>query len=94
MYCDFRDKSILKEWQKSVFLTQPVVRVIDLSLVETAAKSLQTELQHSKSQEDAWNNSSLELIRASDVCPWRFLQPGYRLCKSGGIIVLPNVSYT
>ncbi|XP_053493213.1 peroxisomal acyl-coenzyme A oxidase 1 isoform X3 [Ictalurus furcatus] len=37
------------------------------NLVETAAKSLQTELQHSKSQEDAWNNSSLELIRASDA---------------------------
>ncbi|GAA6098663.1 peroxisomal acyl-coenzyme A oxidase 1 isoform X2 [Tachysurus ichikawai] len=36
-------------------------------LVETAAKSLQTELQRSKSQEDAWNNSSLELLRASDA---------------------------
>ncbi|XP_053354296.1 peroxisomal acyl-coenzyme A oxidase 1 isoform X3 [Clarias gariepinus] len=36
-------------------------------LVETAAKSLQTELQRNKSQEDAWNNSSLELIRASDA---------------------------
>lgn len=48
--------------------------IFDLSLVETAAKSLQTELQHSKSQEDAWNNSSLELLRASDVRLWRFLQ--------------------
>ncbi|KAI5613573.1 peroxisomal acyl-coenzyme A oxidase 1 isoform X1, partial [Silurus asotus] len=37
------------------------------NLVETAAKSLQTELQRSKSQDDAWNNSSLELIRASDA---------------------------
>ncbi|KAB5584460.1 hypothetical protein PHYPO_G00107780 [Pangasianodon hypophthalmus] len=37
------------------------------NLVETAAKSLQTELQRSKSQEDAWNNSSLELVRASDA---------------------------
>ncbi|KAF5897773.1 peroxisomal acyl-coenzyme A oxidase 1 isoform X2, partial [Clarias magur] len=36
-------------------------------LVETAAKSLQTDLQRNKSQEDAWNNSSLELIRASDA---------------------------
>lgn len=42
--------------------------------METAAKSLQTELQHSKSQEDAWNNSSLELLRASDVRLWHFLQ--------------------
>ncbi|XP_066519533.1 peroxisomal acyl-coenzyme A oxidase 1 isoform X2 [Hoplias malabaricus] len=36
-------------------------------LVEMAAKSLQGELQRSKSQEDAWNNSSIELIRASDA---------------------------
>ncbi|KAI4894851.1 hypothetical protein NFI96_018297, partial [Prochilodus magdalenae] len=36
-------------------------------LVEVAAKSLQAELQRSRSQEDAWNNSSLELVRASDV---------------------------
>ncbi|TSK62587.1 Peroxisomal acyl-coenzyme A oxidase 1 [Bagarius yarrelli] len=36
-------------------------------LVETAAKSLQNELTRSKSQEDAWNNSSLELLRASDA---------------------------
>ncbi|KAF4080081.1 hypothetical protein AMELA_G00166270 [Ameiurus melas] len=37
------------------------------NLVETAMKSLQTELQRSTSQEDAWNNSSIELIRASDA---------------------------
>ncbi|XP_060774936.1 peroxisomal acyl-coenzyme A oxidase 1 isoform X2 [Neoarius graeffei] len=37
------------------------------NLVETAVKSLQTDLQYSKSQEDAWNNNSFELIRASDA---------------------------
>lgn len=36
-------------------------------LVEMAAKNLQAELQHSKSNEDAWNNSSIDLVRASDV---------------------------
>lgn len=36
-------------------------------LVETAAENLQVELQHSKSNEDAWNNSSIDLVRASDV---------------------------
>lgn len=36
-------------------------------LVEIAAKNLQAELQHSKSNEDAWNNSSIDLVRASDV---------------------------
>uniref|UniRef100_A0A3B4ENI7 Acyl-coenzyme A oxidase n=1 Tax=Pygocentrus nattereri TaxID=42514 RepID=A0A3B4ENI7_PYGNA len=36
-------------------------------LVEVAAKSLQGELQRSISQEDAWNNSSIELVRASDA---------------------------
>ncbi|XP_051568021.1 peroxisomal acyl-coenzyme A oxidase 1 isoform X2 [Myxocyprinus asiaticus] len=36
-------------------------------LVEMAAKSLQMELQHSKSNEDAWNNTSIELVRASDA---------------------------
>lgn len=37
------------------------------SLVEMAAKSIQQELQRRKSQEDAWNNSSIDLVRASDV---------------------------
>lgn len=37
------------------------------SLVEMAAKSIQQELQKRKSQEDAWNNSSIDLVRASDV---------------------------
>lgn len=37
------------------------------SLVELAAKSIQLELQCRKSQEDAWNNSSIDLVRASDV---------------------------
>lgn len=37
------------------------------SLVELAAKSIQQELQYRKSQEDAWNNSSIDLVRASDV---------------------------
>lgn len=32
-----------------------------------AAKSIQQELQHRKSQEDAWNNSAIDLVRASDV---------------------------
>ncbi|XP_077055234.1 peroxisomal acyl-coenzyme A oxidase 1 isoform X3 [Siphateles boraxobius] len=36
-------------------------------LVEMAAKNLQAELQHSKSNEDAWNNSSIDLVRASDA---------------------------
>ncbi|XP_059196333.1 peroxisomal acyl-coenzyme A oxidase 1 isoform X3 [Centropristis striata] len=36
-------------------------------LVELAAKSIQQELQHRKSQEDAWNNSSVDLVRASDA---------------------------
>uniref|UniRef100_A0A8B9KZA2 Acyl-coenzyme A oxidase n=1 Tax=Astyanax mexicanus TaxID=7994 RepID=A0A8B9KZA2_ASTMX len=36
-------------------------------LVEMAAKGLQGELQRSKSQEDAWNNCSIELVRASDA---------------------------
>lgn len=37
------------------------------SLVELAAKSIQQELQHRKSQEDAWNNSAIDLVRSSDV---------------------------
>ncbi|XP_036384006.1 peroxisomal acyl-coenzyme A oxidase 1 isoform X2 [Megalops cyprinoides] len=36
-------------------------------LVEVAAKNLQVELQHSKSKEDAWNNTSIDLVRASDA---------------------------
>ncbi|KAM9856642.1 peroxisomal acyl-coenzyme A oxidase 1 [Aulostomus maculatus] len=36
-------------------------------LVELAAKSIQQELQHRKSQEDAWNNSAIDLVRASDA---------------------------
>ncbi|XP_049577730.1 peroxisomal acyl-coenzyme A oxidase 1 isoform X2 [Syngnathus scovelli] len=36
-------------------------------LVELAAKSIQKELQHKKSQEDAWNNSAIDLVRASDA---------------------------
>uniref|UniRef100_A0AAQ4QUI7 Acyl-coenzyme A oxidase n=1 Tax=Gasterosteus aculeatus aculeatus TaxID=481459 RepID=A0AAQ4QUI7_GASAC len=36
-------------------------------LVELAAKSIQQELHHSKSQEDAWNNSAIDLVRASDA---------------------------
>ncbi|XP_044046424.1 peroxisomal acyl-coenzyme A oxidase 1 isoform X3 [Siniperca chuatsi] len=36
-------------------------------LVELAAKSIQQELQRTKSQEDAWNNSSIDLVRASDA---------------------------
>uniref|UniRef100_A0A3Q0RHE9 Acyl-coenzyme A oxidase n=1 Tax=Amphilophus citrinellus TaxID=61819 RepID=A0A3Q0RHE9_AMPCI len=37
------------------------------TLVELAAKSIQQELQHRKSQEDAWNNSAIDLVRASDA---------------------------
>ncbi|XP_069553267.1 peroxisomal acyl-coenzyme A oxidase 1 isoform X2 [Brachyistius frenatus] len=36
-------------------------------LVDLAAKSIQQELQRRKSQEDAWNNSSIDLVRASDA---------------------------
>nr|XP_057925438.1 peroxisomal acyl-coenzyme A oxidase 1 isoform X2 [Doryrhamphus excisus] len=36
-------------------------------LVELAAKSIQKELQQRKSQEDAWNNSAIDLVRASDA---------------------------
>ncbi|XP_068448392.1 peroxisomal acyl-coenzyme A oxidase 1 isoform X2 [Clinocottus analis] len=36
-------------------------------LVDLAAKSIQQELQQRKSQEDAWNNSAIDLVRASDA---------------------------
>uniref|UniRef100_A0A7N6FBR4 Acyl-coenzyme A oxidase n=1 Tax=Anabas testudineus TaxID=64144 RepID=A0A7N6FBR4_ANATE len=36
-------------------------------LVELAAKSIQQELQRRKSEEDAWNNSAIDLVRASDA---------------------------
>ncbi|KAK1163669.1 peroxisomal acyl-coenzyme A oxidase 1 isoform X1 [Acipenser oxyrinchus oxyrinchus] len=36
-------------------------------LVELAARSLQGEIQHSKSKEEAWNNTSIDLVRASDA---------------------------
>uniref|UniRef100_A0A3B5ADB2 Acyl-coenzyme A oxidase n=2 Tax=Stegastes partitus TaxID=144197 RepID=A0A3B5ADB2_9TELE len=36
-------------------------------LVELAAKSIQQELQRRKSNEDAWNNSAIDLVRASDA---------------------------
>ncbi|XP_028258746.1 peroxisomal acyl-coenzyme A oxidase 1 isoform X1 [Parambassis ranga] len=37
------------------------------TLVEMAAKNIQQELQRRKSQEDAWNNSCIDLVRASDA---------------------------
>ncbi|MED6290692.1 Peroxisomal acyl-coenzyme A oxidase 1 [Characodon lateralis] len=37
------------------------------SLVEIAAKSIQLELQRRKSPEDAWNNSAIDLVKASDA---------------------------
>ncbi|KAI1896731.1 hypothetical protein AGOR_G00097820 [Albula goreensis] len=37
------------------------------SLVEMAAKNLQMQMQHSRSKEDAWNNTSIDLVRASDA---------------------------
>uniref|UniRef100_A0A665XA88 Acyl-coenzyme A oxidase n=1 Tax=Echeneis naucrates TaxID=173247 RepID=A0A665XA88_ECHNA len=37
------------------------------TLVQIAAKSIQQELQHRKNQEDAWNNSAIDLVRASDA---------------------------
>ncbi|XP_077379444.1 peroxisomal acyl-coenzyme A oxidase 1 isoform X2 [Festucalex cinctus] len=37
------------------------------TLVELAAESIQKEMQHNKSQEDAWNNSAIDLVRASDA---------------------------
>ncbi|XP_042158382.1 peroxisomal acyl-coenzyme A oxidase 1-like isoform X1 [Oncorhynchus tshawytscha] len=36
-------------------------------LVEVAAKSIQQELQKRVSQEDAWNNSAIDLVRASNA---------------------------
>lgn len=36
-------------------------------LVDLAAKSIEQELQHRKSPEDAWNNSAIDLVRASDA---------------------------
>ncbi|NXA55535.1 ACOX1 oxidase, partial [Nothocercus julius] len=36
-------------------------------LVEAAAKNLQAELNHRKSREDAWNVTSVDLVRASDA---------------------------
>ncbi|XP_022068759.1 peroxisomal acyl-coenzyme A oxidase 1 isoform X1 [Acanthochromis polyacanthus] len=36
-------------------------------LVDLAAKSIQQELQRRRSQEDAWNNSAIDLVRASDA---------------------------
>uniref|UniRef100_A0A8C4HX74 Acyl-coenzyme A oxidase n=1 Tax=Dicentrarchus labrax TaxID=13489 RepID=A0A8C4HX74_DICLA len=36
-------------------------------LVALAAKSIQQELQRRKSPEDAWNNSAIDLVRASDA---------------------------
>ncbi|XP_010746626.2 peroxisomal acyl-coenzyme A oxidase 1 isoform X2 [Larimichthys crocea] len=36
-------------------------------LVGLAAKCIQQELQRRKSQEDAWNNSAIDLVRASDA---------------------------
>uniref|UniRef100_A0A1A8J0P6 Acyl-coenzyme A oxidase n=1 Tax=Nothobranchius kuhntae TaxID=321403 RepID=A0A1A8J0P6_NOTKU len=64
---------------QAVAAQPPVVDVNDLSslvevykqraaiLVEMAAKSIQQELQRGKSQEDAWNGSAIELVRASDA---------------------------
>uniref|UniRef100_A0A674NME6 Acyl-coenzyme A oxidase n=1 Tax=Takifugu rubripes TaxID=31033 RepID=A0A674NME6_TAKRU len=37
------------------------------SLVELAATSIQQELQLRRSQEDAWNSSAIDLVRASDA---------------------------
>ena len=36
-------------------------------LVEIAAKNLQTEVIHRKSKEVAWNLTSIDLVRASEV---------------------------
>ncbi|XP_043946436.1 peroxisomal acyl-coenzyme A oxidase 1 isoform X1 [Protopterus annectens] len=36
-------------------------------LVEAAAKNLQAELQRRKNKDDAWNNTSVDLVRASDA---------------------------
>lgn len=47
-------------------------------LVEMAAKSIQQELQKRVSQEDAWNNSAIDLVRASDVSYLTNL--GYGMC--------------
>lgn len=39
------------------------------SLVELAANSIQEELGKRKSHAHAWNNSAIDLVRASDVSP-------------------------
>uniref|UniRef100_A0A1A8PNJ9 Acyl-coenzyme A oxidase n=1 Tax=Nothobranchius rachovii TaxID=451742 RepID=A0A1A8PNJ9_9TELE len=64
---------------QAVAAQPPVVDVNDLSslvevykqraaiLVEMAAKSIHQELERGKSQEDAWNGSAIELVRASDA---------------------------
>lgn len=36
-------------------------------MVEFAAKNLQAELTRWKSKEDAWNRTSIDLVRASEV---------------------------
>ncbi|XP_005056032.1 PREDICTED: peroxisomal acyl-coenzyme A oxidase 1 [Ficedula albicollis] len=36
-------------------------------LVESAAKNLQAELNHRRSKEDAWNRTSVDLVRASEA---------------------------
>ncbi|XP_033985232.1 peroxisomal acyl-coenzyme A oxidase 1 isoform X2 [Trematomus bernacchii] len=73
------DANLQRVQPQTVAARPTVVDVNDLSslvevykqraaiLVEMAAKSIQQELQHRKCQEDAWNNSSIDLVRASDA---------------------------
>ncbi|XP_061583366.1 peroxisomal acyl-coenzyme A oxidase 1-like isoform X2 [Cololabis saira] len=44
-----------------------VYRLRAAALVEMAAKNIQQELQRRASQEEAWNNSAIDLVRASDA---------------------------
>ena len=39
-------------------------------LVELAAQSIKQEFERGKSQEDSWNGSTIDLVRASDVSSW------------------------
>lgn len=50
-----------------VLLCKRFFFVIWNRLVESAAKNLQAELNHRKSKEEAWNRTSVDLVRASEV---------------------------
>jgi len=45
-------------------------------MVDLAAQSIQQELENGKSQEDSWNGSTIDLVRASDVSSWLVYEDG------------------